>query len=160
MRILKASVAAALTATLALGAAPAAGAQTLSSPTALSSQVNVPVPGQVLPGDSVAKRLQAATDRHLADMGHTRNGEAEFIANAWAAQAAAGQVEFKAGSGKGTIFDNRGEGQVYRFTSADAEARIAWLDREANTAGERHGFGTAVIQQGDTVYLAEFFLGA
>lgn len=160
MRIFKASVATALTAAVALGAAPAAGAQTLSSPTALSSQANLPVPGQVLPGDSVAKRLQAATDRHLADMGHTRNGEAELIANAWAAQAVAGQVEFKAGSGKGTIFDNRGEGQVYRFTSADAEARIAWLDREAGASADKYGYGTAVIQQGDTVYLAEFFLGA
>lgn len=159
MRISKLS-AAALSAALLVGAAPAAGAQTLPSPAALSAQANIPLPGQVLPGDSVAKRLQAATDRHLANMGHGKNAEAELIANAWAAQAAAGQVSFAAGAGKGSILGERGEGQVYRLTTAEAQDRIEWLNREANTADATYGFGTAVIQQGGTVYLAEFFLGA
>lgn len=152
------SLAALLTASLSL--VPVAQAQASS----LFSQLEAPVADalhQVGVAGDTGYALEEATDRHLRDMGHTPNQEAEAIALAWATEAALGRVEFVSGAGKGTLGADRGEGQIYQLTTEQAQERITWLDREANPATETYGFGTAVLNgTPGTIYLAEFFLGA
>ena len=108
--------------------------------------------------DSVEGRLLSATDRHLADMGHTVDGQAWDIAAQWAGQALTGQVEFISGVGRGVTHTEIGDGNIYRLTAAEAEERIQWLDREANTSPESLRYGVASARDGDTVYLVEYFL--
>ena len=151
----------------ALALMPAAQAQGLPVPppvVELSSQApfQLAAPAAAAPAawtaDSVEGRLLGATERNLTDMGHRADAQAWDIAAQWAGQALAGQVEFLAGVGRGVTHTDIGDGNIYRLTVAEAEARIQWLDREANTSQQSHRFGVASARQGDTVYLVEYFL--
>ncbi|MDR7328865.1 hypothetical protein [Corynebacterium guangdongense] len=169
----------------ALALMPAAQAQSLPVPTPvaeLSAQAqSVPVPTPVAElsaqtpfqavaaapapaapaawtADSVEGRLLSATERNLSDMGHRADPQAWDIAAQWAGQALAGQVEFLAGVGRGVTHTDVGDGNIYRLSVAEAEARIQWLNREANTSQQSYRFGVASARQGDTVYLVEYFL--
>ncbi len=154
----------------ALALMPAAQAQEQAQPlpvppavAELSSQLPAPVE-QAAPApvawtaDSVEGRLLTATDRNLADMGHRADPQAWDIAAEWASQALSGQVEFLAGVGRGVTHTDIGDGNIYRLSVAEAEARIQWLDREANTSAQSYRYGVASARQGDTVYLVEYFL--
>lgn len=143
----------------AVALSPAAQAQPVPVPAPLSAPVAQAQAQPAAPAaDSVEGRLLSATDRHLHDMGHRADPQAWDIAAQWAGQALTGQVQFFSGVGRGVTHNDIGTGNVYRFTVAEAEARIQWLDRDANTSPQGQRFGVATARQGDTVYLVEYFL--
>jgi hypothetical protein len=158
-------------------AAPA-GAQTLSDapvqaeassqqlPADVAGYLPVAAPAQTEPepeapvvaADGVEGRLLTATDQNLTGMGHYADPVAWDIAAQWAGEAMAGQVEFPGGVGRGNSHLDTGDGNIYRLTVDEAEARIGWLDQPVNVTANGTGFGVASARVGDTVYLVEYFL--
>lgn len=158
--------AAALTGAAAL--AITAGAQTLAdvpvsgpvaSPVvAVAAVADIPAEVPVAAADSVEGRLVSVTDQHLNDMGHYRDAGAETTAAEWAGQVTAGQVEFFGGIGRGVTDLEVGDGNIYRLSTEEAEARIAWLSQPVNVTAEGTGYGVASASVDDTIYLVEYFL--
>lgn len=149
-------------------AAPA-GAQTLpDAPVQVeaSSQqlLAAPAPAEPEPttpavtAEGVEGRLLTATEENLTGMGHYVDPVAGDIAAQWAGEATAGQVEFLGGVGRGNSHLDTGDGNIYRLTAEEAEARIGWLDQPVTESANVTGFGVASARVGDTVYLVEYFL--
>ncbi len=130
----------------------------------LADRLNIMIPAQFRPDETPAQtaevraRLKAATEKHLTEMGHKPNDRAAEIAQEWANQAANGQVIFHGNAGDGITHLDKGSGNVYRLTPAQAEEHIAWLDRKPNEFPHGQGFGVATTAKGGYIYLAEYFL--
>lgn len=106
---------------------------------------------------ATAESVRKATAKHLQDMGHTPSTSAYTVAQEWAAQAAAGQATFTGKVGQGITHRKEGTGNINRLTNKEAQDRLKWLDRDANTAKDKKRFGTAVAVKGNYIYLVEYF---
>lgn len=108
--------------------------------------------------DSVAQDIQARTANHLEQLGHHRDAAADVIAERWAEQAAAGELEFETNIAHGQGNGINGTGHVLRLTESAAEQRLADLERETVPTEDGKAFGVAVASDDEYVYVAEFFL--
>ena len=130
-----------------------------------AARVGIHVPGRIeltpKPALSAAEQeLTVATEKQLVREGHRKDAEAQVIAAQWAAQAARGEATFVGNVGRGTTATDRGTGQIYRLNPAQAADRIAFLNRDINVnpVKDPKRFGVATARNGETIYLAEFFL--
>lgn len=127
-------------------------------PAATPAQAEPEPTAPAVTAESVEGRLLAATDQNLTGMGHYADPVAGDIAAQWAGEAMAGQVDFPGGVGRGNSHLDTGDGNIYRLTVEEAEARIGWLDQPVTESAGGTGFGVASAQVGGTVYLVEYFL--
>ncbi|MDO5097232.1 MAG: hypothetical protein Q4D85_00635 [Corynebacterium sp.] len=167
--------AATLAVAVAFGGAPLAAAQPLPGSStvqfvlpndvlAFADQHHIAVPEQLRPDDTpvltsdLRARLKSATEKHLTQSGHKHDLHAQAIAQEWAQQAVNGQVVFYGNAGDGVTHLDKGSGNVYKMTPAEAEAHIAWLSRTPNDLPGGKHFGVATAAKSGHVYLVEYFL--
>ncbi len=131
-----------------------AGIQQAPAPVEAEPQQDVPA----FTAEGVEGRLLTATGQNLTGMGHYADPVAWEIAAQWAGEAMTGQVEFLGGVGRGNTHLDTGDGNIYRLTVEEAEARIGWLDQPVTESANGTGFGVASARVDDTVYLVEYFL--
>lgn len=130
-----------------------------------AARIGINVPGRIelTPKPALVaaeQELIVSTEAQLTKEGHRKDAEAQAIAAQWASQAARGEATFVGNVGRGTTATDRGTGQVYRLSPAQAADRIAFLNRNINVnpVKEPKRFGVATARNGETIYLAEFFL--
>lgn len=121
-----------------------------------------------VPADApLSDKVAAHARDQLLLQGHVENPEAQRIANDWARQAVAGEATFTGDVGRGTTGLDRGTGNIYRLTPTKALERINYLTsderfEDVGTAKDpnpkRFGVATALAQDGQTIYLVEYFL--
>lgn len=109
--------------------------------------------------------LVEESDKQLTKEGHTKDPEAQAIAEAWAQQAVAGQATFTGDVGRGTTGLDKGKGQIYKLDPQQAADRITFLHRddvvdavETAPTKDPKRYGVAAARDGETVYLVEYFL--
>lgn len=125
-------------------------------------------PGSEIPADApLADKVAAHSREQLVSQGHTEDPEAQRIANDWARQAVAGEATFNGDVGRGVTGLDRGTGNIYRLSPTKALERINYLAKDQRygdirTAKDpnpkRFGVATALGQDGETIYLVEYFL--
>ncbi|QYH20031.1 hypothetical protein JKI95_03090 [Corynebacterium aquatimens] len=114
---------------------------------------------------STEQTLLDESEKQLAKEGHRKDPEAQAIAEQWAQQAARGEAKFTGDVGRGVTATDRGTGNIYKLGPQDAQERIGFLTKEevidaveTTPTKEPKRFGVAVARDGDTIYLAEYFL--
>ncbi len=112
-------------------------------------------------------KVAAHAREKLLKQGHIEDPEAQRVAHDWARQAVNGEATFTGDVGRGTTGLTRGTGNIYRLTPTQALERINYLTRDERDDAlettkdpnpKRFGVATALANDGETIYLVEYFL--